>query len=211
MPHWAHPQLAALAAVCICACATVDVPDEVQLVTLRADAQAVQLVDARAMDARERQQGRGYVRKFLADDAIQPRALDLVASRLGEALPESYRGRAAELHRLDVGFLLSPNALPTASDTTLSLPSTTAGGIVAAAVLLGYGLIKAVNRGHSDNLAIASIDVWIGENQLTSARTVPIGGDMRAAKAIESALASALDDLAHQARELPLKHERGTR
>jgi len=208
MSHWAHSQLAALAAVCVCACATVDVPDEVQLVTLRPGAQAVRLVDARTTDAPERQQGRGYVRRFLADDAIQPRALDLLASRLGEALPESYRGRAAELHRLDVGFLLSPNALPTSSDTTLSLSSTTSGGIVAVAVLLGYGLIKAVNRGYSDNRAIASIDVWIGENQLTSARTVPISGDMRAAKAMESALASALDDLAHQARELPLMHDR---
>jgi hypothetical protein len=211
MPHWAHARLAALAAVFVCACATVDVPDEVQLVTLRPGAQAVRLIDARATDPRERQEGRGYVRKFLADDAIQPRALDLLASRLGEALPESYRGRAVELHRLDLGFLLSPNALPTSSDTMLSLPSTTSSGVVAVAVLLGYGLIKSINRSHSDNLAIASIDVWIGENQLTSARTVSIGGDMRAAKAMESALALALDEVGQQARELPLKREREMR
>jgi hypothetical protein len=208
MPHGAHPRLAALTAVFVCACATVEVPDEVQLVTLRPGHQAVWLIDARAIDPRDRHQGRGYVRKFLADDAIQPRALDLLASRLGEALPESHRGRAVELHRLDVGFLLSPNALPTSSDTTLSLPSTTSGGVVAAAVLLGYGLIKAINHGHSDSLAIASIDVWIGEKELTSARTVQIGADMRPAKALESALASALDELAQQARELPLRRNR---
>ncbi|HKE42003.1 MAG TPA: hypothetical protein VKG21_19400 [Casimicrobiaceae bacterium] len=208
MPHWAHPRLVALTAVFVCACATVEVPDEVQLVTLRPGAQAVRIIDVRAIDPRERQQGRGYVRKFLADDAIQPPALDLLASRLGEALPDSYRSRTVELHRLDIGFLLSPNALPTSSDTTLSLPSTTSGGLVAVAVLLGYSLIRAINHGHSDNLAIASIDVWIGENQLTSARTVPIGADMRAAKAMESALASALDELAQQARDLPLRRDR---
>ena len=192
---------AALAVAFACACTTAPVPDEVQLVSLKPGAQFAALIDARPQEAKD--QGRsGYVRKYLPDDAVQPRALDLVASRLGESLPESYRGRALELHRLDVGFLISPNVLPTSSDTTLSLAPSTPGSVVAAAVLVGYGLIAAVNRGRSNEMAVASIDVWIGEQQLRSARTVAITRDVGAAKALESALAAALDDLEEQALEL---------
>lgn len=194
---------AALAIGLLSGCATVVIPTQVQLASLTPGTRLLALVDGRPSEARDyREEGQGYLRKYLADEGLQPRAFDLVASRLADALPEPYRTRPIEVRRLDVGFLISPNALPTSSDTTLSLASGTSVGVAAVAVLVGYGLIAAINRSRANESGIVFIEVWVGDDQLRSAQNVAITRNVGAAQALESALAAALDELANRAREL---------
>jgi hypothetical protein len=134
---------------------------------------------------------------------MQPSPVDLVASRLGEALPQSLRGHTIELRRLDIGFLVAPRSLlPTSSDTSIAVPSGTPAGVIAAGVLLAYGMIAAFTGARADQSGVAYIEVGIGAESLRTAQTVTITGQVGAVQAVESALATALDDLADQARAL---------
>jgi hypothetical protein len=187
------------------ACATaVVVPTQVRFPSLSPGAEAVPLFDTRPSVAREyREAGRSHTFKFFADDAMRPSPVDLVASRLGEALPQSLRGRPIELRRLDIGFLVAPRSLlPTSSDTSIAVPSGTPAGAIAAGVLLAYGMIAALTGARTDQSGVAYIEVGIGAESLRSAQTVTITGQVGASEAVESALAIALDDLADQARAL---------
>ncbi len=134
---------------------------------------------------------------------MQPNAVDLVASRIAAALPESERGRPVELRRLDIGFLVSPRPLlPGSSDVSIALPSGTPAGAIAAGLLLAYGMIAAFHGPRASESAVAYIEVAIGADALRSAQTVSVGRSVGAAEAVETAFASALDDLAEQARGL---------
>jgi len=185
-------------------CAAVVVPTQVRFATLTTNSEPVPLVDARPPFAREyREQGRSQTFKFLADDAMQPNAVDLVASRIAAALPESQRDHPIELRRLDIGFLVSPRSfLPGSSDLSIALPSGTPAGAIAAGVLLAYGMIAAFNGPRENESGVAYIEVTVGADALRSARTVRVARSVGAAEAVETAFASALDDLADQARGL---------
>ena len=161
------------------------------------------MVDARPSQAREyREEGPRRRFRFFADDAMQPNPADLVASRIAAALPESARGRPIELRRLDIGFIVSPHSLPGPSDVSLAMPSGTPAGAIAASLVLAYGMIAAFNGGRSDESGVAYIEVEIGGDLLRTAQTVSVARNVGAAQAVETALASALDDLADQARGL---------
>jgi hypothetical protein len=195
--------IACLLFVALSGCATVVVPTQIQFSSLKPGADAVQMFDARPAQAREyREDGRAGTFKFLGDDALRPSAVDLIASRLFEALPASHRGRPVELRRLDVGFLVSPSSLPTSTGTTISVSSDTPGGAIVAGLVLAYGMIATLTRARADERGVAYIEVWVGSDQLRAAQTVPIVSGVGAVQAVESALAAALDDLANQAREL---------
>ncbi len=161
------------------------------------------LLDARPTPARDsREQGRGPTLQWLGDDAMQPSPVALGASRIAEALPPAQRGRAIGLRRLDSGFLVAPHPLlPSASNTGISLPSATPTAAIAAGVLLACGIISAWNGPGPEPSAVAYIEVRIGADALRSAQTVAAGHD-GAARAVETAFAAALDDLADQARTL---------
>jgi hypothetical protein len=191
-------------AVALYGCATVVVPTQVRFASLKPSPESVQMVDARPRDAREyREQGRSQTFKFLADDAMQPNAVDLVASRIAAALPESERGRPVELRRLDIGFLVSPRSLlPGSSDVSIALPSGTPAGAIAAGLLLAYGMIAAFHGRRASESGVAYIEVTIGADALRTAQTVSVARSVGAAEAVETAFASALDDLAEQARGL---------
>lgn len=191
-------------AVALYGCAAVVVPTQVRFASLTPSPESVQIIDSRPRDAREyREQGRGQTFKFFADDAMQPNAVDLVASRIAAALPESERGRPVELRRLDIGFLVSSRSLlPGSSDISIALPSGTPAGAIAAGLLLAYGMIAAFHGPRESESGVAYIEVAIGADALRSAQTVSVGRSVGAAEAVETAFASALDDLAEQARGL---------
>jgi len=166
------------------------------------------MFDARPSQAREyREEGPSHTFKFFADDAMQPSPADLVASRIAASLPESARGRPIELRRLDIGFIVSPRSLPGPSDVTLSMPSGTPAGAIAAGLLLAYGMIAAFNGARSNESGVAYIEVGIGPDLLRTAQTVSVARNVGAVQAVETALASALDDLADQARGLRTREQ----
>jgi hypothetical protein len=197
--------LCALLAAALGGCATVVVPTQVRFPALQPGADQVRLFDTRPNEAREyREQGPELSLKLLGDDAIEPNPVNLVASWMAEALPESQRGRPIELRRLDIGFLVVPHAsLPAGSGTSISIQSGTPAAAIGAALLLAYGMIAALNRGPAEESGVAYIEVWIGGDSLRSAQTVAVSRSVSAGSAVESALANALDDLAQQARALP--------
>jgi hypothetical protein len=197
------PALALASALGACA-TTVVVPTQVRFPSLAPGAEAVPLFDARPGVAREyREAGRSNTFKFFADDAMQPSPVDLVASCLGDALPQSWRGSPIELRRLDIGFLVVPRSWPpTSSDTSIAVPSGTPAGAIAAGVLLAYGMIAAFSGSRADQSGVAYIEVEVGAASLRTAQTVTITGQVGAREAVETALAIALDDLADQARAL---------
>ncbi len=162
------------------------------------------MFDARPSQAREyREEGPGHTFKFFADDAMQPSPADLVASRIAAALPESARGRPIELRRLDIGFIVSPRGLlPGSSDVSPSVPSGTPAGAIAAGLVLAYGMIAAFNGARADESGVAYIEVGVGDDLLRTAQSVSVARNVGAVEAVETALASALDDLADQARGL---------
>ncbi|HEV2977039.1 MAG TPA: hypothetical protein VG425_05585 [Casimicrobiaceae bacterium] len=191
-------------AVALYGCATVVVPTQVRFASLRPSPESVQMVDARPGYAREyREQGGSQTFRFFADDAMQPNAVDLVSSRIAAALPASERGRPVELRRLDIGFLVSPRSLlPGSSDVSIALPSGTPAGAIAAGLLLAYGMIAAFHGPRTNESGVAYIEVAIGADALRTAQTVSVAHSVGAAEAVETAFASALDDLAEQARGL---------
>jgi hypothetical protein len=197
------PVLAFASALGACATAVI-VPTQVRFPSLAPASEAVPLFDVRPSVAREyREAGRSHTFKFFADDAMQPSPVDLVASCLGEALPQSWRGSPIELRRLDIGFLVAPRSLlPTSSDTSIAVPAGTPAGAIAAGVLLAYGMIAAFIGTRADQSGVAYIEVEIGAASLRTAQTVTITDQVGAREAVETALAVALDDLADQARAL---------
>lgn len=204
--------MALLLGIALCGCAAVVIPTQVRFPTLKPGSDPLPMRDTRPSEAREyREQGRDPVQTFLADDDMRPNPVDLVASRIADALPESHRGRAIELRRLDIGFLVSPRSLlPTSTGTSISAQSGTAASAIVAGVLLGYGIIAALAGARADESGVAYIEVWIGADSLRSAQSVTIARNVGAAQAVETAFAAALDDLASQARGLGSR-EPGTR
>jgi hypothetical protein len=199
-----------LFAVALGGCATaVIVPTQVRFPTLSPGAEMMPLFDARPGGARAyREEGRNRSFRFFADDAMQPSPVDLVASRIAAALPPAQRGRPIELRRLDIGFLVSSRALlPGASDLSLAVPSGTPASAIAAGVLLAYGMIAAFTGARADQSGVAYIEVGVGGEALRTAQTVTISGPVGAGEAVETALASALDDLADQARALSSRQQ----
>jgi hypothetical protein len=190
-----------LPGIALCGCAAVIVPTQVRFPSLKAGPDAVQMVDVRPRTAREyREEGEGPKFKFFADDAMQPNAVGLIASRIAASLPAAQRDRPVELRRLDVGFLLSSRPLwPGSSNTSLSTQSGAPGAAIAAGLLLAYGMIAAIHTPRTDESAVAYIEVAIGADSLRAAQTVAVG---RSVGAAETAFRSALDDLAEQARAL---------
>ena len=182
-------------------CATALVPTQVRFPSLKPGPDSVPMVDARPSQAHEyREEGPRQTFRFFADDAMQPSPSDLVASRIAAALPESARGRPIELRRLDIGFIVPPHSLPGPSDVSLATPSGTPAAAIAAGLVIAYGMIAAFNGGRSDERGVAYIEVDIGGDLLRTAQTVSVARDVGAAQAVETALATALDDLADQAR-----------
>jgi hypothetical protein len=196
---------ALLLAVVLGGCATVVVPTQVRLPSLEPGADQVRLLDVRPQEAREyREQGPDLNFKFLGDDAIAPNPVNLVASCLAEALPESHRGRPIELRRLDIGFRVVPHSLlPTSSGVGVSIQSGTPAAAIAAGILAGYAMIAALSGEATDESGVAYIEVWIGGELLRSAQTVAVSKQLSAGSAVELALANALDELSLQARALP--------
>jgi hypothetical protein len=188
----------------LCGCAAVVVPTQVRFPSLKPGPDQVQMFDACSSQAREyREEGPGHAFKFLADGAMQPRPADLVASRIAAALPESARGRAIELRRLDIGSIVSPRwLLPGSSDVSLSVPSGTPAGAIAAGLVLAYGMIAAFNGARADASGVAHIEVGVRDDLLRTAQSVSVARNIGAVQAVETALASALDELADQARWL---------
>lgn len=161
------------------------------------------MVDARPSQAREyREQGSRQTFRFFGDEAMQPSPADLVASRIAAALPESARSRPIELRRLDIGFIVPAHSLPGPSDVSLAMPSGTPAAAIAAGLAIAYGMIAAMNGTRNDERGVAYIEVDIGGALLRTAQTVSVARDVGAAQAVETALATALDDLADQARGL---------
>ncbi len=195
---------AAFCAVALCSCATEVVPTQVRFPSLRPGPDRVQMFDSRPAQAREyREQGQGPAFKFLADDAMEPGPVGLVASCIAQALPAAQRGRPIELRRLDIGFLVAPRSLlPGGSGSSVSIASGTPGAAIAAGLLLGYGMIASLAHGRGDSSGVAYIEVRVGDESLRAAQTVAIARNGSASEAVETALASALDDLATQARAL---------
>jgi hypothetical protein len=195
---------AALAAAALCSCANVVVPTQVRFPSLRPGPDRVQMFDTRPAQAREyREEGQGPAFKFLGDDGIEPSPVGLVASCIAEALPAAQRGRPIELRRLDIGFLVAPRSLlPSGSGTSISIASGTPAAAIAAGLLLVYGMISSFTHGRADPSGVAYIEVWIGTESLRTAQTVAVARNGSASEAVEAALATALDDLAEQARAL---------
>lgn len=195
---------ALLLGVVLGGCATLVVPTQVRLPALEPGADQVRLLDVRPQEAREyREQGPDLDFKFLGDDAIVPNPVNLVASWLAEALPESRRGRPIELRRLDIGFRVVPRSLlPPPSGIGVSVQSGTPAAAIAAGILTGYAMIAALSRETADESGVAYIEVWIGGDSLRSAQTVAVSKQVSAGSAVELALANALDELSLQARAL---------
>jgi hypothetical protein len=210
--HCRRRSCALLLAVALGGCAAaVVVPSQVRFPTLSPGAETVPLLDTRPDGAREyRDEGRSRTFKFFADAAMQPSPVDLVASRVAAALPASQRSRPIELRRLDIGFVVSPRSLlPGSSDVSLAVQSGTPASAIAAGVLLAYGMIAAFTGARADQSGVAYIEVGVGTDSLRTAQTVTISGPVGATQAVETALASALDDLADQARALRSHEQRG--
>lgn len=201
---WLRLPCALLLSAGLGACAGSVVPTEVRFPSLKPSPDPVQLLDSRPRQAHEyREEARRHTYKFLADDAMQPNPVELVAARIAAALPKEEQGSRIELRRLDIGFAIAPRPLlPTASDTNLGLSSTTPAAAIAAGLLVAYAMISAFNPARADDSGVAYIEVWIGADALRTAQTVAITRNIGAAQAVEAALASALDDLADQARGL---------
>lgn len=184
----------------VSACATVVTPTDVRFASLEAGEKALPMFDTRPRQARQYREEGAF--RFLADDAMQPNPVGLVASRIAESLPASERGRPVELRRLDIGFLVSPRSLlPTSTGTTISTPSGSAAGAIVAGVTIAYGAIAALMRPRADESGVAYIEVFIGGDPLRAGRTVPLARS-GASEALEAALAGALDELGAQAKAL---------
>jgi hypothetical protein len=185
------------------ACATVVTPNDVRFASLYPGSETLSMFDTRPTQAREyREEGKF---RFLGDGGMQPNPVALVASRIAESLPASRRERPVELRRLDIGFLVSPRSLlPTSTGTTISTPQGSAASAIVAGLTIAYGMIAALTRSRADESGVAYIEVWVGGDQLRAARTVPFGRNSTAPEALEAALAAALDELAAQAKALPL-------
>ena len=161
------------------------------------------MIDARPSQAHQyREEGPRQTFRFFADDAMQPSPADLVASRIAAALPESARGRPIELRRLDIGFIVPPQSLPGPSDVNLTMPSGTPAAAIAAGLVIAYGMISAFTGGRSGERGVAYIEVDVGGDLLRTAQTVSVARAVGATQAVETALSTALDDLADQARGL---------
>ena len=195
------PPRALLAVVAvISACASVVTPTDVRFAALEPGAKAFPLFDTRPREAREYREEGDY--RFLADDAMQPNPVGMVASRMAESLPASQRGRPVELRRLDIGFLVSPRSLlPTSTGTTVSTPPDSAAGAIVAGLTVAYGAIAALTRPRADTSGVAYIEVWVGRDPLRAASSVPLA-TRSAPEALETALGAALGELAAQAKAL---------
>ena len=105
--------LGVLLAVLTSGCATVVVPSKVEMATLTAGAGRVDLVDVRPPEKRiYRESDKGGSEKVFGDEALKPKAFDLLSATLADSLPAVWRGLPVELTQLEVGFWVAPVTMP---------------------------------------------------------------------------------------------------
>lgn len=201
-PRIARRATATLALFLAAGCATVTVPDRVDLTPAKAKTASVKLVDQRPPAAREyREDAFGGSRKLFADAVFRPPVTDLLAARVGEAMPEHLRGLDVDLVQLDVGFLVVPPASRGGAGQPF-IPYGVPAGAAIIGSLIAAGIIAGIDRARAEESAIAFIEIRVGNDALRATRTVTINKDTTTAKALDAAVAAAIDDLAQQTADL---------
>jgi hypothetical protein len=188
--------------VLLSGCATVIVPAHIELAKLNPGPKTVTIHDTRSpADRVYREVGTTSPTKYFADETLQPSPIALLASRLGESLPERRLADPIELTQLNIGYSVVTKQFGTAGQQPY-VPANIPAAAVAIGLLMGYGLVAAAQRAAADETAFVSIAVRIGDKELTSFKSVAINRDRAARVAVEEALADALDAIAAQAKEL---------
>jgi hypothetical protein len=192
-----------LLAVLASGCATVVVPSKVELATLTAGAGRVELVDTRPPGKRiYRESDKGASEKIFGDDALKPKAFDLLSATLAESLPAIYRGMPVELTQLEVGFWIAPVTMPGSSAGQPYIPPGIPAGAAVIGALIGSAIIYGIQRAKATETAFTMVEVKIGDRLVKASQSQVIWESNGAQAALERTYRLAMEELAWLVGEL---------
>ncbi len=190
-------KLSILGCACLLgACATpTPIPDRIDLVNLKPSSDRVSLKDARPQSARSyRVIESGGTYRFFGDSSISPALLELLSSRIADALPLAYRDTKVEVLRLDVGLWQDSVGAPRIDSSALSSVDTRGvpTSAVAAGLALGYGLSYAIQSLRVREAAVSNFELNVGGYAVNSVDVIPLKGDLSTSQVLERAVNSGL-------------------
>ena len=181
-----------------CGCATVIVPQRVELQSLKLGTNCAAVIDKRSAEERGyRESGGMGGSKYLADETLKPRAVELLACELTASLPTQYRDAPIEITRCEVGYFISIKHR--GSSGSPYVPSGIPPGPAIIGALLGGGIVAMLQRATADESAFVSIELTVSGKELRAMQMVGINRERSANQAIEEALRAALAEIATQA------------
>jgi hypothetical protein len=181
------------------ACASTPVPDHIDLSGTKLTDARVAIVDMRPPQTKgSRTIEYGGTYRFLADTSIQPALLDLLSSRLAEAIPLAYRNTPIQVVRLDVGLWSDSANVSGLSNTYVPYSPGVPASATAAGLAIGYGLAYALQSLRTRQAAVANFELVVGGYSVTSVDAIPLRGDLSTEQAMQKATNSGIKTIAEK-------------